>query len=148
MQSAIDPIRRINERFEWTSSFEYLFEWVQSCVWMSLPINKSSPISCDESELNYRGALLEFDRNTQRFALHKTDEDGTYYIVSFNSTGYFVEGYGCEQEDVERNVVFDVLELEYVAGKIATDISFWVGKVVDIYEQLESGSKSEEIMKH
>ena len=115
---------------------------------MSLPINKSSPISCDESELNYRGALLEFDRNTQRFALHKPDEDGTYYIVYFNSSGYFVEGYGCEQEDVERNVVFDVLELEYVAGKIATDISFWVGKVVDIYEQLESGSKSEEIMKH
>lgn len=148
MHSAIDPIRQINERFEWTSNFDYLFEWVQSCVWMSLPINRSSPISCEESELSFRGALLEFDRDTQRFGVHKTDEDGSLYIVSINASGYFMEGYGCDQMEIERNIVFDVLELEYVAGKIATDISFWVGKVVEIYEQLEQGSKSEEIVKH
>lgn len=147
MSTTLDPVRRINDQFGWQSTYECLWEWVQTCVWISLPINCNSPLVQEELEFNFADSLLEFDRETGRFAANLVDDEGSYYIVSISTPGYFVENYGCAKEEVARNIVFDVLELEYVASRIATDIYFWVNNVKQIFEDRTLRSKSENIVK-
>ena len=148
MSTTLDPVKRINDQFGWQSNYDRLWDWVQTCVWISLPINKNSPYADEELELNFLDALLEFDKATGRFAANMIDEEGSYYIVSISTPGYFVENYGCDKEEVTRNIVFDVLELEYVASRIATDIYFWINNVKQIFEDRTLRSKSEEIVKN
>lgn len=147
MTATMDPVAQINDRYGWSSDYDILWNWVQGCVWISLPINVNSPITREELELSFCGALLEFDVSTNRFVAHLTDDEGSYYIVSMDMPGYFTDNYGCSKEDLTRNIVFDVLELEYVASRISTDLCFWVGSVITIFKDRERHSKSENTVK-
>ncbi len=135
MSTALDPIAEIDQEFGWSADYDYLWEWVQSCIWIALPGNENSSLTTEDTQIHFAGALLEFDQETNRFVGHMVDDEGSYYIFSVATPETYLETYS------SSDVLFDIIELEYVASRISVDLLFWIGNITDVFASYERRPK-------